>query len=94
MQSPQIQIDLSKTTGVKCECGSHFFDQALIIRKISRLYTGTPDDQMTLVPVFICRNCKQPLKEFFPQGMADIEQELGLVSAESIDNSKTVKLFS
>lgn len=94
MQTPQMQIDLTKTTGVKCDCGSHFFDQALIVRRISRLYTGTPDDQMTLVPVFICRSCGQPLKEFFPQGMADVEKDLGLVNAEVIDNSKTIKLFS
>lgn len=81
----QMQIDLTKTTGVKCsECSSHFFDQTVIIRKVSRLYSGTPEDQITLVPVFVCRSCGTPLKELFPTGMSDVEADLGLVKKESI----------
>ena len=92
MQQPQIQIDLSKTTGVKCQsCDSHFFDQAIIIRKVSRLYTGTPDDQMTVVPVFICRSCGNPLKEFFPVGMTDVESDLGLTKTEDKSQFKLYK---
>lgn len=94
MQQPQVEIDLSKTAGIKCSCGSHFFDQTVLIRKISRLYTGAPQDQHTLVPVFVCHSCQLPLKEFFPTGMADVEGDLGLVKPSEIDNSKTVKLFS
>lgn len=94
-QQPQVQIDLSNTTGVKCpECKSHFFDQTVIIRKISRLYTGASEDQMTLVPVFVCRGCGVPLKEVFPAGMTDVERDLGLIKASDVDNSKTIQLFS
>lgn len=93
-QQMQMQVDLTKTTGIKCgDCGSHFFDQTVLVRKVSRLYTGAPEDQITLVPVFVCRACGSPLKEFFPQGMADVERDLGLVKVAEIDNSKTVQLF-
>lgn len=98
MQPQQIQVDLSKTTGITCQnCGSHFFDQTILIRKISRLLTGSPEDQMTLVPVFICKECKQPLKEFFPAGMNDVELALGLTKVQDlkvVDDSSTFKLYT
>lgn len=83
-QQIPMQIDLTKTTGYQCsECKSHLFDQTMLIRKVSRLFTGSPEDQITIVPVFVCRDCGTPLKELFPTGMTDVEQALGLNKKET-----------
>lgn len=79
MQQPNTQIDISKTTGVTCsECGGIFFDQTTLLRRISRFLTGEPQDTVSPVPVLVCRDCNSPLKEFFPAGMTDVEEKLGL----------------
>lgn len=93
MQQPQMQIDLSKTVGIKCsECGSNFFDQTMIIRQVSRLYTGASEDQPVIVPVFLCHHCGAPLKKYFPAGMEDVERDLGLTLVDETE-PKTVKLY-
>lgn len=88
-----VQVDLSKTTGFECgSCGCPFFDQTMLIRKISRLYTGSPEDQITFVPVMVCHDCGQPLKEFFPAGMSDVEAKLGYVRKEDTTTSPLFKI--
>ena len=91
-QQQQQQVDLSKTTGLKCEnCNGHFFDQTLLIRKISKFLSGTNEDAVTFVPVFVCRNCGDLLKQFFPNGMPDLEADLKLTKTE--DSSPKIKLY-
>ena len=61
----QEQIDLSKTSPVKCEgCENQTFKQTLLIRKLSALMS--PNGQETIVPmaVFACEKCGHVNKEF------------------------------
>lgn len=82
MQQPQI--DLSKSTGIVCaSCNGLFFEQSMILRKFSKLYTMTPTDQVVPVMFFRCVDCGEPMKEFFPEGMTDVEQRLGLTKISS-----------
>jgi uncharacterized Zn finger protein len=94
MQQPiQQQLNLAQTTGITCSnCGGLFFDQPVLVRKISRLLTGTPTDQFTFLPVLRCSDCGEVLKEFFPEGMKDVEEKLGLTK---IDEPKPqTKIFN
>jgi hypothetical protein len=53
MQQPQI--DLSKSTGIVCaSCNGLFFEQSMILRKFSKLYTMTPTDQVVPVAEVYC----------------------------------------
>ena len=64
-QEPQQQIDISKTTPIKCEkCENPTFKQSLMLRKLSSLVS--PDNQETLVPVqvFACEKCGHVNREF------------------------------
>ena len=61
----QEQIDISKTTPVKCEkCENQTFKQTLLIRKLSALVS--PNGQETIVPmaVFACEKCGHVNAEF------------------------------
>lgn len=73
----QPQIPLSKSTGMECKnCSGIFFDQTTLLRRISRLHIGSPQDIIAPVLIFICRQCGMPNTDpdVFPQGMMDIEQ--------------------
>ena len=61
----QEQIDISKTTAIKCEkCENQTFKQSLLLRKLSALVS--PNGQETLVPVqvFACEKCGNVNSEF------------------------------
>ena len=61
----QEQIDISKTSAVKCEkCENQTFKQTLLIRKLSALMS--PNGQETIVPmaVFACEKCGHVNSEF------------------------------
>ena len=61
----QEQIDISKTSAIKCEaCENQTFKQSLLLRKLSALVS--PNGQETLVPVqvFACEKCGNVNSEF------------------------------
>jgi len=61
----QEQIDISKTTSIKCEkCENSTFKQTLLIRKLSALVA--PNGQETVIPigVFACEKCGHVNSEF------------------------------
>ena len=64
-ESPQEQIDMSKTSEIKCEvCLNDTFEQTLLLRKLSALVS--PTNQETIVPmaVFACQKCGHVNTEF------------------------------
>ena len=80
------QLRLEDSTGFQCdECGGLFFKQSMIVRKWSKLLIGTPQDHVDVVPVFRCEDCNTPLKDFFPRGMSDVEEILGLGEPEPVE---------
>ena len=61
----QEQIDISKTTPIKCEkCENQTFKQTLLLRKLSALVS--PSGQETIVPAaaFACEKCGNVNSEF------------------------------
>lgn len=93
-QNPNSTIGLNQTKGVDCaNCGGIFFEQPVLVRKISRFLTGTAADQIMFVPVMRCQDCGEVLKEFFPEGMADVEEKLGLTQT-TVEEQPKSKLFN
>ena len=61
----QEQIDISKTSAIKCEkCENQTFKQSLLLRKLSALVS--PNGQETVIPigVFACEKCGHVNSEF------------------------------
>ena len=68
----QEQIDISKTSAVKCEaCENQTFKQSLLLRKLSALVS--PNGQETLIPVqvFACEKCGNVNSDFSDLGAVE-----------------------
>ena len=68
----QEQIDISKTSAVKCEaCENQTFKQSLLLRKLSALVS--PNGQEILVPVqvFACEKCGNVNSDFSDLGAVE-----------------------
>jgi len=64
-----VNVDLNQTTPVVCEeCGHPYFDQAIVIRKVSGLLVGTGTKPSYVpIPVFACKSCGHVNAEFQPK---------------------------
>lgn len=67
MQQQQLNIPLDQTTGLVCdECGNNVFQEGVLLRKASRLLTGTAQDALVPVPVFTCSKCGHVNDDMLP----------------------------
>lgn len=74
-QRMKVNIDLKKTTGVSCdECGNESFQEALLLRKVSRFLTGDAQDGVIPIPTFVCSKCGHINKDFYPKELSHDEQ--------------------
>tara|TARA_B100000085_G_C18534447_1_gene509369 strand:- start:37 stop:258 length:222 start_codon:yes stop_codon:yes gene_type:complete len=71
---PNVNVDLSQTTPVKCEkCDAELFEQALIIRRVSAILTGQGKPGFIPIPVFRCVKCGHVNKEFEPKEVQSLD---------------------
>jgi predicted nucleic acid-binding Zn ribbon protein len=58
MSLTQPKIDLREQATILCErCGGHYFKEVNILKKVSRLLTGAPEDTIVPFPVYRCDDC-------------------------------------
>jgi hypothetical protein len=68
-------IQLEKTEAISCKkCGGEIFVQGFGFRKISKLLTGKPKDEVLPVELFLCGDCGEVLNELLPPGLK-VEEE-------------------
>lgn len=61
----KIQVNVMEAPNVKCEkCENIFFDKVTIIKKISKLLTGSPEDQLVPMETYVCKSCGHINEEF------------------------------
>jgi len=70
----QMQVDVSQSTPMKCECGHDVFIPGTKFRKISKLLTGTPQDMLIPVEVYLCGECGQINKELYPKELQSLDE--------------------
>ena len=71
----QLKVSLDKTLPITCEeCGSHAFQEALMLRKVSKFLTGEMQDGVIPIATFVCTKCGHVNKDFYPKELAN-EQE-------------------
>jgi hypothetical protein len=67
-QQQAPKIDVSQAKDMNCSnCNNPYFIQAVMVKKISRFVTGTTNDAVLPIDVFLCGNCGQPLDELLPK---------------------------
>lgn len=70
------QVDLSTSKPMVCsECGYDVFIAGTKIRKISKLITGTAQDVILPIDVFLCGSCGEVNKELLPQQIQTLEEQ-------------------
>jgi len=76
MQVQQPQVDITQTSGVTCDdCGGVYFDQSLILRKVSGLISGTGKPSYIPIPIFACKKCGTVNEEFLPREIKNLDKE-------------------
>ena len=66
------KIDLKEIPNIKCEqCGNQVFKEVTILKKVSRLLTGSPDDTLVPFPTYSCAKCGHINEEFRIIGKED-----------------------
>jgi|688.fasta_scaffold03756_9 hypothetical protein len=71
-----LNIPLEQTIPVVCEsCQSDVFINALMLRKASRFVTGTSQDTIIQIPVFMCRKCGHLNQEFISPQLKNTENK-------------------
>ena len=61
----QIQVNVKDAINVECEnCKNIFFDKVTVIKKISKLLVGTPDDQLVPMETYKCTECGNINEDF------------------------------
>lgn len=61
----KIQVNVMEAPNVKCEkCDNIFFDKVTIIKKISKLLTGSSEDQLVPMETYVCKSCGHINEEF------------------------------
>lgn len=59
------KIDLRQQPTIICEeCGSKFFKEVSMLKKVSKLLTGTPEDTIVPFPTYMCNSCGFVNEEF------------------------------
>lgn len=52
------KIDLKQQETVKCkECGSKYFKEVTMIKKVPKLLTGSQEDTIVPFPTYMCNSC-------------------------------------
>ena len=66
-QPNKPKIDLSKATEMACqECGGTVFIPANKFLKVSKIITGTPNDAVIPVELYLCGDCGEIVEELLP----------------------------
>jgi len=64
-EGKKIQVNVMDSPNVECEkCENIFFEKVTIIKKISKLLTGSPEDQLVPMETYVCAKCGHMNKEF------------------------------
>jgi hypothetical protein len=71
----QLKVSLDKTTPVTCEsCGGQAFQEALMLRKVSKFLTGDAQDGILPIQTFVCTKCGHINQEFLPKELTEAKQ--------------------
>jgi hypothetical protein len=72
-KQPQLNIDLTSTTGIKNSEGGSIFQSGVILRKISKFVVGAENDAIMPIPVFFDPTTNKILGEGIP---VELREEL------------------
>ncbi len=65
MEDLSPKIDLKQQPTEVCEsCFSEYFKEVVLIKRVSKLYTGSSEDTLVPFPTYMCGKCGHVNKDF------------------------------
>jgi hypothetical protein len=65
LSKPKVNIDLKEQPSVVCEkCEGVYFREVTMIKKVSKLLTGSGQDTIVPFPTYMCDGCGHVNEEF------------------------------
>ena len=65
LSKPKVNIDLKEQPSVVCEkCEGVYFREVTMIKKVSKLLTGSGQDKIVPFPTYMCDGCGHVNEEF------------------------------
>ena len=59
------KIDLRQQETITCsDCGSKFFKEVVLLKKVPKLLTGSHEDTIVPFPTYMCNNCNHVNEDF------------------------------
>ena len=66
-QQMKMNVDIKQSTPITSADGGQIFQEAVVLRKISKFLTGTSEDAVIPIPVFIDVKTGKILTEMLPK---------------------------
>ena len=61
----QPRINLKEQPTIVCgDCGGMFFKEVTLLKKVSKILTGAPEDTIVPFPTYMCSSCNFVNEEF------------------------------
>ena len=61
----QMRVNPLELPNIKCEkCDNIFYDKVTVIKKVSKLLTGSPKDELIPMETYICTECSHINSDF------------------------------
>ena len=74
-QQLKMNIDIKQTVPIESEEGNQVFQEAVILRKVSKFLAGTAEDAVIPIPVFIDTKTGKILTELLPKELREEYEE-------------------
>lgn len=89
----QMNVDLKNTTPFTTKDGNMLLGQGVILRKISRFLTGTPEDTLITIPVFYDIKTGEIVTELLPKELQELNSPNNGETKENTNNGEKGKIF-
>lgn len=80
MQRKELNLDIKKTTPIKTPDGGDIWGQGVVLRKLSKFVSGTPEDALVPIPVFYDLETKEIIPEALPK---EIREEYNTINDQN-----------
>lgn len=71
----KMNVDIKQSTPIKSENGGQIFQEAVVLRKISKFLAGTAEDAVIPIPVFIDAKSGKILIDMLPKDLKEEYEE-------------------
>jgi hypothetical protein len=71
----KMNVDIKQSTPIKSESGGQIFQEAVVLRKLSKFLAGTSEDAVIPIPVFIDVTSGKILIDMLPKDLKEEYEE-------------------